>query len=65
MVSEKWEYLKVHRVIGGKQLLPVNFATVRRKKTEKITAKDGKTDKELVRKESGEQRKQGHKLSDK
>lgn len=46
VVSKKWEYLKVHRVIGGKQLLPVNFATVRREKTEKITAKDRKTDKD-------------------
>lgn len=65
MVSKKREYVKVHRVTGGKQLLSVNFATVRRKKTEKITAKEGKTDKELVRKGSGEQRKQGHKRSDK
>lgn len=52
-------------VVGGEQLLQVSLATVRRKKSEKIREEEGKTDKELIRKESGKQRKQSHKGANK
>lgn len=53
--------MNVHSVICGKQLLPVNLATaVRRNKTKEITEEAQETDKEPVRKENGEPRKQGH-----
>lgn len=48
-------------VVGCEQLLQVNLATVRRKKSEKIREKEGKTDKEPIRKGSRKQREQSHK----